>query len=117
MGTENPRDLEPRGPEPKEWQGQRWEYLVAQVLRNNNKVRVLGRTEWKFLEGDTEKDAVADFYNKRLVEAHGEDELSIKEGLNLLGQDGWEMVGATPTYSMDGTGTPLLFFKRLVTSP
>mgnify|MGYP001563339410 CR=1 FL=1 len=115
MSAENPSGLLPQGPEPQEWQGQRWEYLVVKPIEDN-KLKVLGRIEWKFLKGDTEKDTVADFYNKRFG-APGEEGLSIKESLNLLGQDGWEMAGATPTYSMDGTGTPLLFFKRPVTSP
>ena len=70
MGAENHHEPGPQGPEQQEWQGQRWEYLVLEVVpadphRLQIKARRVG--ERLFASGEI-VDPIAKSYNKKFEE-------------------------------------------------
>ena len=117
MGAENHHEPGPQGPEQQEWQGQRWEYLVLEVVpadphRLQIKARRVG--ERLFASGEI-VDPIAKSYNKKFEELDKElGNPSPMDYLNFLGSEGWEL--ATSVSFNRLSDWPLLFLKRTATS-
>ena len=115
----SPNDSEPPSPEQQEWRGQKWEYLVLSTYLPDG-ANVSGRTIPKGILGLSSKqlDPIADHYNQKIegLKKEKEVEASLTDVLNLLGNDGWEVVTGLNDSSLDGTGSPFLFLKRPIVS-
>lgn len=110
-------------PEQKEWEGQRWEYLVLNTIGmgdSNPAASVVLDKE--------HPDQLSMHYSQKIKELQDSRQkkgllgpfpgrATLVEVLNLLGKEGWELVSATPTFKMEGTGHPVLFLKRRTTVP
>ena len=101
MSTENPSGQSPQGPEQKEWQGQRWEYLFVQLSINS--IEVVGRRNAIGIKGKPSPDPLVERYNQMIDEHRKEiSGESVRDHLNLLGNDGWEVIaaGTNLTYTL-----------------
>ncbi len=103
--------------EHREWQGQRWEHLVVETHPTMAEGYILGRIKSKGIFSSSEQlDPVADYYNQRIKSLAKEQEegAALTDVLNLVGNDGWELVTGVNAFSLDGTGKAFLIFKRLI---
>jgi len=98
MSAENPSGQSPQGPEQKEWQGQKWEYLVVNL------------DAWgliiKHVYGPPPYAPLYESYFKKTS-----DNQKFGFVLELLGDNGWELAGM---YNVKGgfSDDLRLFFKR-----
>ena len=92
---------------------QKWEYLTLTALGMDGDLAKIILPEGTQESYHHEYDAKVNEIKKRVKGNTKEHtKLSLANVLVFLGEEGWNLAGCVSTYSPDGTGVPLLFFKR-----
>lgn len=120
MSAENPNQRSEQSLEEQEWQGQRWEYLIFKTHRSMREASALGKIKSKGIFSSKEQlDPVADHYDQKIkgLKTEQEGRASLTDILNLVGNDGWELVTGVNAFYLDRTGDAFLIFKRPLVTP
>ncbi len=100
--------------EHREWQGQKWEYLLLESGDGIRDISPLGRIKSRGLLADGEElDPVSKHYKNKIKNLEKEiGGYSRRETLNLFGTDGWELVFIVPNIRFEHPERFILFLKR-----
>ena len=114
MGAENPNQQLPQGPEQKEWQGQRWEYLSFRFdggpgLLDLSLLQRFGKVSYNHALSMYEDDLLEIARGLKEKKMGNGKEVRESDLLSLLGNNGWELVGVT---FQEYGWTESYYFKR-----
>jgi hypothetical protein len=103
--------------ERREWQGQKWEYLVLDSFSRMHGISPLGKMEPKGLFVSEDVDPVTKHYKNEIKNLREAGNDSKREILNLFGADGWEIVTTVRDTEFEHARKILLLLKRpIITS-